>query len=250
MHNRPRSDKVVLFVIFGAGIFATVAAVIRLHTIYNYTEATDPFRNSLRLNLWSMIEVCVAICCASVSALKPVVDAFRYFPFGPRDGGGSDSNGDDGGVNGKKSWDSLWSLWMPTKGPSEEERNKYPELVTMGTVTEDGVKHVRVQVQVEVRDEEEEEEEEEEEAWLQFPPPGLTSPSPLQLGVMPPGSSVTLESSTSSNCPDGGVGDDDVLLTGLSPRARRPTGDGEKQGRPTGDSEKQDAETTCWPLGQ
>lgn len=49
-----------------------MASVVRLHTIYKYTLAEDPFRNSLLVNLWSMIEVTIAICCASVPALKPV----------------------------------------------------------------------------------------------------------------------------------------------------------------------------------
>lgn len=70
--ERPTREKVALFFIFGAGTFAAIASIIRLHTIYTYTEAEDPFKNSLRVNVWSMIEINVAICCASVSALKPV----------------------------------------------------------------------------------------------------------------------------------------------------------------------------------
>ena len=70
--HRPRREKIGLFLVFGAGTFAAVASVVRLHTIYKYTLAEDPFRNSLLVNLWSMIEVTIAICCASVPALKPV----------------------------------------------------------------------------------------------------------------------------------------------------------------------------------
>lgn len=46
--------------------------MVRLHTIYRYTEAMDPFKESILVNLWSMTEVCVAVACASVPALKPV----------------------------------------------------------------------------------------------------------------------------------------------------------------------------------
>jgi len=70
--QRPKQEKIALFVIFGIGSFAAVASIIRLHTIYIYTMAVDPFRDGIPVNLWSMIEVAVAISCASVSALKPI----------------------------------------------------------------------------------------------------------------------------------------------------------------------------------
>ncbi|KAK3685176.1 hypothetical protein B0T22DRAFT_482166 [Podospora appendiculata] len=70
--HRPTREKVALLIIFGVGTFAAVASIVRLHTIYTYTEATDPFREGVLVNVWSVIEVCIAISCASVSALKPV----------------------------------------------------------------------------------------------------------------------------------------------------------------------------------
>ncbi|KAK3325943.1 hypothetical protein B0H66DRAFT_143991 [Apodospora peruviana] len=70
--NRPNREKIALFLIFGVGTFAAVASIVRLHTIYTYTLATDPFREGILVNLWSMIEVTIAISCASVSALKPI----------------------------------------------------------------------------------------------------------------------------------------------------------------------------------
>ncbi|KAB5543089.1 hypothetical protein GE09DRAFT_1244464 [Coniochaeta sp. 2T2.1] len=70
--QRPSREKIALFLIFGAGTFAAISSVVRLHTIYRYTEAADPFKESILVNLWSMIEVCVAVACASVPALKPV----------------------------------------------------------------------------------------------------------------------------------------------------------------------------------
>lgn len=70
--QRPGHEKIALFIIFGVGAFATAASIIRLHTIYIYTLATDPFRDGVSVNLWSVIEVTIAISCASVSALKPI----------------------------------------------------------------------------------------------------------------------------------------------------------------------------------
>ncbi|KAK3942531.1 hypothetical protein QBC46DRAFT_362537 [Diplogelasinospora grovesii] len=68
----PRQEKIALFLIFGVGTFACVASIVRLHTIYTYTEAADPFREGILVNLWSIIEVTMAISCASVSAIKPI----------------------------------------------------------------------------------------------------------------------------------------------------------------------------------
>ncbi|KAK4113422.1 hypothetical protein N656DRAFT_616998 [Canariomyces notabilis] len=70
--QRPRREKIALFLIFGVGTFAAVASIVRLHTIYIYTLSADPFRDGIPVNLWSIIEVTIAISCASVPALKPL----------------------------------------------------------------------------------------------------------------------------------------------------------------------------------
>lgn len=68
--QRPRQEKIALVCVFGIGIFATIVAIVRLHTIYTYTLATDPFQQSILVNLWSVIEINVAVICASAPALK------------------------------------------------------------------------------------------------------------------------------------------------------------------------------------
>ena len=70
--NRPRNEKIALVCVFGVGTFATIVAIVRLHTIYTYTLAADPFQQSILVNLWSVIEINVAIACASAPALKPL----------------------------------------------------------------------------------------------------------------------------------------------------------------------------------
>ncbi|KEY73883.1 hypothetical protein S7711_06093 [Stachybotrys chartarum IBT 7711] len=70
--NRPTREKIALLCIFLIGTFATITSIIRLHTIHDYTLADDPFRHSILVNLWSVIEVNVGIICASVPALKPL----------------------------------------------------------------------------------------------------------------------------------------------------------------------------------
>ncbi|KAK1779867.1 hypothetical protein QBC45DRAFT_477409 [Copromyces sp. CBS 386.78] len=87
--NRPTREKIALFLIFGVGTFAAVASVVRLHTIYIYTLAEDPFHQGIKVNLWSVIEVTIAISCASVSALKPIFSGRQrklHVTRGARDG--------------------------------------------------------------------------------------------------------------------------------------------------------------------
>lgn len=45
--NRPKKEKFALLCIFLLGTFATVMAITRLHSIYTYTLATDPFRQGI-----------------------------------------------------------------------------------------------------------------------------------------------------------------------------------------------------------
>src|SRR6185436_12217839 len=71
--HRPRREKVAIVLIFGMGTFSCVASIVRLHTIYRYTLSTQPFRDAIPVNLWSMIEINVAIVCASLPALKQLL---------------------------------------------------------------------------------------------------------------------------------------------------------------------------------
>lgn len=70
--NRPKEEKITLIGIFTIGMLATIMSIVRLHSIYIYTLAEDPFRDGIKVNLWSIIEVNIGIVCASVPALKPI----------------------------------------------------------------------------------------------------------------------------------------------------------------------------------
>ena len=59
------------------GLFATSMSITRLHTIYKFTLATDPFAEAYLINIWSMIEVGSAIMCASLPALKPIISKYK-----------------------------------------------------------------------------------------------------------------------------------------------------------------------------
>lgn len=70
--KRPKRDKIVLLVIFGIGAFSCISSMIRLYTIKVFATSDDPFYDGVPINIWSMIEINVAIICASVPAMRPL----------------------------------------------------------------------------------------------------------------------------------------------------------------------------------
>lgn len=75
--NRPKRELIALFIIFGAGTLAAIMSIVRLHSIFTYTLSTEPFHDAILVNMWSMIELNVAILCASVPPLKLLISPFR-----------------------------------------------------------------------------------------------------------------------------------------------------------------------------
>lgn len=68
----PKREKLILLIVFGMGVLACVASMVRLYSIRAFTLSTDPFFDSGPVNIWSMVEINIAIICASVPALKPL----------------------------------------------------------------------------------------------------------------------------------------------------------------------------------
>ncbi|KAI1655624.1 hypothetical protein F4813DRAFT_398045 [Daldinia decipiens] len=73
-----KRSRHVLYGIFGVGGLATAFSCARLYSIHTYTLAADPFRDSILVNVWSMVEINVAIWCASAPALKPLFSPRRF----------------------------------------------------------------------------------------------------------------------------------------------------------------------------
>lgn len=48
---------------------------MRLYSIRVYTQAEDPFYDAVPINTWSMVEVNVALICASIPSVKPLVSS-------------------------------------------------------------------------------------------------------------------------------------------------------------------------------
>ncbi|KAF2011209.1 hypothetical protein BU24DRAFT_331012, partial [Aaosphaeria arxii CBS 175.79] len=70
---RPPREKLALYFVFGLGFFSMVASIIRLQYLRQFTLSSDPFYDSLPINMWSLIEVNIGILCASLPTLKPLV---------------------------------------------------------------------------------------------------------------------------------------------------------------------------------
>ncbi|KAI1096778.1 hypothetical protein F5B19DRAFT_4919 [Rostrohypoxylon terebratum] len=71
-------QKVALTGVFTIGAVVCVASVMRLVSIYELDPTTDPSEGGIRLGLWSGIESNLAITCACLPTLRPVLA--RVFP--------------------------------------------------------------------------------------------------------------------------------------------------------------------------
>ncbi|KAK4449144.1 hypothetical protein QBC34DRAFT_438567 [Podospora aff. communis PSN243] len=98
--QRPSREKIALFLIFGAGAFACVASIVRLYSIRIYTESPDPIRDGIPVNLWSIIELTVALSCASIPALKPLFSRHQRAATRAARSKGSSSKGPYSGSSG------------------------------------------------------------------------------------------------------------------------------------------------------
>ncbi|TDZ67420.1 Satratoxin biosynthesis SC1 cluster protein 4 [Colletotrichum trifolii] len=73
-----RKQKIALMMVFAVGGFVCITSIIRLSSLYEVTTSTDLLKNGVHVATWSGIEANIAIACASVPALKPLVT--KLFP--------------------------------------------------------------------------------------------------------------------------------------------------------------------------
>ncbi|KAF2111991.1 hypothetical protein BDV96DRAFT_498286 [Lophiotrema nucula] len=69
---RPYKEKLGLIFVFGLGILSTIASIVRFSSLTRLSSSKDPFFDSLPINTWSIVEVCIGIVCASVPTLRPL----------------------------------------------------------------------------------------------------------------------------------------------------------------------------------
>ncbi|RDW76096.1 hypothetical protein BP5796_06917 [Coleophoma crateriformis] len=74
----PKKQKIALMFVFAFGAFVCVTSVIRLKALYQISVSIDTSLDGVSTAIWSGIEINVAIGCASLPALKPLLG--RIFP--------------------------------------------------------------------------------------------------------------------------------------------------------------------------
>ncbi|KAF2448177.1 hypothetical protein P171DRAFT_428288 [Karstenula rhodostoma CBS 690.94] len=85
--QRANREKLGLIFVFGLGVFSTISSIVRLHSIRIYTQSSDPFYDSVPINLWSMIEVNIGIWCASIPSLRILLIRRRAASLASRSAG-------------------------------------------------------------------------------------------------------------------------------------------------------------------
>ncbi|KAK6580792.1 hypothetical protein PZA11_007028 [Diplocarpon coronariae] len=70
--KRETRERIVFFVLFGIGALSCISSILRLYTITVYAKSQDPFLDAANINIWSMIEINLAVVGASVPAMKPL----------------------------------------------------------------------------------------------------------------------------------------------------------------------------------
>ncbi|KAK1625603.1 hypothetical protein BDP81DRAFT_397395 [Colletotrichum phormii] len=73
-----KKQKIALIMVFAVGGFVCITSMIRLYSLYEISVSTDTSRDGVHIAIWSGIEINVAIACASVPALKPLI--VKAFP--------------------------------------------------------------------------------------------------------------------------------------------------------------------------
>ncbi|KAL5345433.1 hypothetical protein ACLOAV_009805 [Pseudogymnoascus australis] len=69
----PKRQKIGLMFVFGFGAFVCVTSIIRLKSLYEISVSPDTALDGVNAGIWSGIEINVALACASLPAIKPLI---------------------------------------------------------------------------------------------------------------------------------------------------------------------------------
>jgi hypothetical protein len=72
--NMRRPERIVLCCLFGAGLFASIASILRLAQLHGLRSKDITYTAASSLN-WSVAEVSTAIFCACIPSLRPLASA-------------------------------------------------------------------------------------------------------------------------------------------------------------------------------
>ncbi|KAL1306306.1 hypothetical protein AAFC00_004389 [Neodothiora populina] len=68
--NRPLRERIVLGLLMGLGMFATLASVFKITLIYNYRNIKDPLYDVIDLSVWWQMEENISIIASCIPTLK------------------------------------------------------------------------------------------------------------------------------------------------------------------------------------
>ncbi|KAJ5042794.1 uncharacterized protein L3040_004187 [Drepanopeziza brunnea f. sp. 'multigermtubi'] len=88
----PKKQKIGLMFVFGFGAFVCVTSVIRLKSLHEISASTDTTLDGVNAGIWSGIEINVAIACASLPSIKPLISRVAPRLFSTRSTSCSRSN--------------------------------------------------------------------------------------------------------------------------------------------------------------
>jgi hypothetical protein len=74
--------RINVFIMFSVGSFACIASMVRLKHLIGFGDFTDSTWDNMDITLWSCIELAVAVICACLPALRPLVSRVLPKIFG------------------------------------------------------------------------------------------------------------------------------------------------------------------------
>ncbi|KAF9869986.1 hypothetical protein CkaCkLH20_12595 [Colletotrichum karsti] len=69
----PMKQKLILMATFGLGFFTCAISVVRLTTLKQSSQSTDPTYNTVIAGVWSLTELCCGVVCVCVPTLRPLL---------------------------------------------------------------------------------------------------------------------------------------------------------------------------------
>ncbi|OGM45087.1 hypothetical protein ABOM_006658 [Aspergillus bombycis] len=83
----PRPQKIALTAVFAVGVLVTVTSILRLQSLLIISQSTDPTYDNPPAAMWSAIECNVAIICACLPVMRPLISRLIPRIFSTRSNG-------------------------------------------------------------------------------------------------------------------------------------------------------------------
>ncbi|KAL1388729.1 hypothetical protein HDK64DRAFT_327781 [Phyllosticta capitalensis] len=133
MLSIPLRQKIPLICAFSLGCFVTISSILRLSSINKVSESKDITYDNVDAAIWSCVELCLGIICASLPTFKAVLG--RIFPsvFGSFTTGSGGSR-NSGLLNHPERTHSIPTRTMPTRRPNTFRQYNYDSANSVATI--------------------------------------------------------------------------------------------------------------------